>query len=301
MTAPPGRSLAERGIYWWNFTFWPATVPIIPFGVTLMLWMLSPTGSDGSGTLMSWIAPSTDDTDDRSPLLDTRWMLITLWPVLVIRQTAVPLVTTRSIVAFTSLGPACVRVRPAPPRALASPPACEVIAFARAANVTSIVPLSRSIVPLLKDGLTCTPLMVALTDAISSGPSVMLLELILMSEKSLLITCVRNGKPSIDTCGFVGKPWFLICDAMMFSASARPPKSRPTSTTSTASTTMVRVRSRRLRRGRTMPYSPYCAVGGSPYWFIAGSPYSFMQAPRTGSWQATHVDGLQLAEVVVGC
>src|SRR5262249_13511879 len=111
--------------YWWNFTFWPATVPIRPFGVTLMLWMLSPTGSEGSGTLMSWIALN---TDDRSPLLVTRRMLITLLPVLVIRQTAVPLVTTRSIVAFPSSGPACVRVRPAPPRALASPPACEVIA-----------------------------------------------------------------------------------------------------------------------------------------------------------------------------
>ena len=67
---------------------------------------------------------------------------MSLWPVRVTRQTAVPLARppSRFSEAFTSLLPASDRVSPEP-TSDPSAPACEVIALARAGKVTVIVPL----------------------------------------------------------------------------------------------------------------------------------------------------------------
>src|ERR1022692_1484348 len=65
-----------------------------------------------SGTVMSRTASV---SWDGSPLLATSWMLRRLPESLLTLQVAEPLVMSRSRLAFTSSGPACESVSPAPP------------------------------------------------------------------------------------------------------------------------------------------------------------------------------------------
>ena len=79
---------------------------------------------------------------------------------------------------------ACRRERQPRVGQLPQRPACEVIAFASAGNVIAAVPCRVPIVPPLNAPLMCTSSSEALMARMSSGPSVMLVELILMVWKS---------------------------------------------------------------------------------------------------------------------
>ena len=86
-------------------------------------------------------------------------------------------------------------------------------------------------VPPLKLELTFTLSATTFRLVTVTGPALMFDELIVIWWISRVAAWARNGKPAIDTLGLAGKPCDWIWDAILFSANALAPKSRPTSTT----------------------------------------------------------------------
>src|SRR5262249_455966 len=128
---------------------------------------------------------------------------------------------------------------------------------------------------------------------ILTGPSGMLDDVIVIWWKLRVITCVRNGNPAIDTCGFFGKPCFWICVAASLSAKAFVPKSSATSTTRMESIQMSALR-------------PPRRFGGW-YWYKRRPPVSsnklVLPAAARGASQRSgnlaEVDDLNLARTYI--
>src|SRR5450755_3999801 len=159
-----------------------------------------PRGSRGILMLKLLIDPR---SEDGTPLLPTS-LALNSWPLIrLIRHVAEPEATSRSRVAFTSSELAADRVSPEEPTSAPSGPICEFSVLASEENVTSTEPCTWLTVPLVNPLPRWMPFMTALTWEMLTGPSGMFWELMLTCLRLWLMTWVRNGKPAIETDGFL--------------------------------------------------------------------------------------------------
>src|SRR6266849_1349898 len=154
-------------------------------------------------------------------------------------------------------------------------------------RLISTVPCSGPAVPDWKFEFRCTccattSRLVILSLTGPSAPTGMFDEVIVIWWKFLVMTCVRNGNPAIDTVGFFGKPCFCICVAASLSAKAFAPKSSATS-----STRMDRIQMSALRPPRRF---------GCWYWYKRRPPV-FQQARRAAAARHASKRSGNLAEV----
>src|SRR5215471_8775016 len=211
---------------------------------------LSPAGSFESGTLMLlalFLKPP------GRPLLLTRCKLISFGPADETFQTAdheaKPPASLR--LPLSSLLPTDSIRRPPPeppPRNEASGPAADR-KLPISPRLISTVPCSGPAVPDWKFEFRWTFCATTSRLVILIGPAGISEEVIVIWSNFLVMTCVKNGKPAIDTCGFFGKPCFWICVAASLSANAFAPKSSATSSTMIERSQISALRPRRRLGG----------------------------------------------------
>src|ERR1017187_3666682 len=203
----------------------------------------SPRGSDFSGSLMFCAVLA---SPDGSPLLDTSCSSISSGPAastfhVADQDTSPP---ARLRLPFTSVVPPRRSPSPPPPRRPVSGPAADR-AFPRAPRLISSVPCTGPVVPPLKLELTFTLSATTFRLVTVTGPALMSDAPIVIWWISRAATWIKNGKPAIDTLGLAGKPCDWIWDAILLSANALAPKSRPTSTTTVTTIHTSHLRPRR--------------------------------------------------------
>src|SRR6185437_13881204 len=143
-------------------------------------------------------------------------------------------------------GVTVIPLPPSPPAATSAPNEMNAFAFS----------LSTFALALEEYELMCMPLIVAWRLVIVTGPAGTSFAEMLTVLKSLAASWVKNGKPSIDTDGFTGKPCFWNWSANWFSVTASATRSPITSRiriTMTANSAMTERRTLRLRPRRRNP------------------------------------------------